>query len=58
EDFPAEPCGPDTLAALLYTSGTTGRSKGAMMSHANLLSNAEVLVDAWRFTSADVLLHA
>ncbi|MCT8330313.1 malonate--CoA ligase [Albidovulum sediminis] len=58
EDFPTEPCGPGTLAALLYTSGTTGRSKGAMLSHGNLLSNAEVLVDHWRFTGADVLLHA
>ncbi|MBC7141643.1 MAG: malonyl-CoA synthase [Rhodobacteraceae bacterium] len=46
------------LAALLYTSGTTGRSKGAMMSHGNLLSNAEVLTEYWRFTEDDVLLHA
>lgn len=51
-------CGPGDLAAILYTSGTTGRSKGAMLTQANLLSNAEVLVREWRFTADDVLLHA
>ena len=56
--FPTVPARPDDIAVVAYTSGTTGRPKGAMVTHGNLTSNAEALAGLWRFAAEDVLLHA
>ena len=56
--FTDAPSDADTLCAILYTSGTTGKSKGAMLTQGNLFSNAAALVQAWRFTANDTLIHA
>ena len=58
EDFQTVARSKDDLAALLYTSGTTGKSKGAMLTQTNLLSNGNTLMEEWQFSKKDVLLHA
>jgi malonyl-CoA/methylmalonyl-CoA synthetase len=57
-NFEPRPTAPSDPAVLVYTSGTTGRSKGAVVTHGNLTSNADVLREAWKITERDVLIHA
>ena len=57
-EAPVVACEADDLAAMLYTSGTTGKPKGAMLTHRNLAANGLDLAESWRFTADDVLLHA
>ncbi|WP_439105606.1 malonate--CoA ligase [Congregibacter sp.] len=57
-DFDILPCEADDLAALLYSSGTTGVPKGIMLTHGNLLANGQTLIEAWGFSAKDRLLHA
>ena len=57
-DFDTTPCDKDDIAVILYTSGTTGRPKGAMITHGNLAANGLSLQQAWGWQQSDVLLHA
>ena len=57
-EFDSVPCNKDDVAVILYTSGTTGRPKGAMITHGNLAANGLALKQIWGFTRDDVLLHA
>jgi len=57
-EFDDVDCDGNETAVLLYSSGTTGQPKGAMLTHANLAANTTALVDTWGFGAADHLLHA
>ena len=56
-DLAVEPMAVSDLAAILFTSGTTGRPKGAMLTHGNLLSNVQALYETWQFSRDDMILH-